>query len=565
MNPYEDRYSILSTLRTLIALIVLSIAGIVFSDTASAQSEWVKRVDTNNNGYIEPSELTDRSRSFFERFSREYGIDLNRPNSVRRIEDAARQYFERRSRDSSSGNALTQPSSTIKGFGIEADRVIVPDFGATAIKYPYTKADVDDGAEMLSRYDRNRDGYVSFDEVDPNRWRGPSPQACDLDGDGRLSPIELTQRYARRRMLDEQEAIQSRFTTSQPTTSMSSSRDSRYNNSDSYERGTRGESRPDRGNRALAYSILERFDLNKNGLLEPREMASVGIDVVKADYNRDGRVDRNELADYLFQEMEREGNDLSELLPTWFFEQDLNGDSQIEMSEFTLEWTAEKADEFALYDSDGDGIITSNEMLTSKHVSGGNYSNQEAQVLLPRSIVISEIQVDEDVIIGDLNVQLSITHSFVQQLDAYLISPDGTRIELFSGIGGSDDHFDRTVFDDESSTNITRARAPFRGNFQPASLIKRQPGLSSFNGKSLKGLWQLMIRSSRSDRSGVLHDWALLMKPDRESVDRMLEAEPSPEVTSNPEAAAGLKGTPDVQVGAVSDEGGRRYRGRDLD
>jgi len=39
----------------------------------------------------------------------------------------------------------------------------------------------------------------------------------------------------------------------------------------------------------------------------------------------------------------------------------------------------------------------------------------------------------------------------------------------------------------------------------------------------LKGLWQLMIRSSRSDRTGVLHDWALLVKPDQQSVDQLLE------------------------------------------
>lgn len=510
------------------AVVFLLIAvGCICADTASAQSEWVRRLDANNNGYIESNELSDRSRSFFNRFARDAGIDLNRTNSISRLEEAARSYFDRRNRESSQSNEAPQVTSTIKGFGPEADRMVVADFGSPQVRYPYTKTHLDEGQELLSRFDRNRDGSLTFDEIDPNRWRGPSPQECDLDRDGRLSLVELAQRYSRRQALEKQEEIINRFTASQSQVSQSRSespsQDWRSDGRRSYEGGPRGVSQADRGSRALAYSIIERFDSNKNGTLEPSEMASVGIDIAKADYNRDGRVDRNELGDYLFQEMEREGNDMSELLPTWFFERDLNDDGQIEMSEFTDEWDAEKADDFAKYDANGDGIITPDEILSSKQIMGGNYANQEAKVLLPRSIVVSEIQVDESVIIGDLNVQLSITHSSTEQLDGYLISPDGQRIELFAGVGGSDDHFDRTVFDDEAQDDITRSRPPFRGDFQPGAIAKRQPGLGSFKGKNLQGVWQLMIRSSRSDRSGVLHDWALIVKPDQNVIDSMLD------------------------------------------
>jgi len=499
--------------------------NLFLSAPVRAQSDWVTRLDTNGNGYIEPSELNERSRGFLGRFASDFGIDLSRPNSVRRIEEAARLYLERRSRDSSAQNPSMLPSSTVKGFGVNSEQAVIPDFGSGAIRHPYTKADQDSAAEALQRYDRNRDGFLSFDEIESNRWRGPTPQSFDFDGDGRLNLVELAQRYAKRRALDKQEEIAKQLSAVQATASANQPQ-SVGRRTDNYEGGPRGVSRPDRGNRALAASIVERFDLNKNGLLEPREMASVGIEIVNADFNRDGRVDRNELGDFLFQEMERQGNDLSEQLPTWFFEQDLNADGQIEMAEFTSVWTVEKADEFAAYDTNGDGIITADEILSSKLVAGGNFSNQTASILLPRSIVISEIQVDEDIVIGDLNLQLSITHSYVEQLDGYLISPAGEKIELFAGIGGSDDHFERTIFDDEASISITRARAPFKGNFQPGGVIKRQPGLIVFKGKSLKGLWQLMIRSSRSDRTGVLHDWALLVKPDQQSVDRLLEREP---------------------------------------
>jgi subtilisin-like proprotein convertase family protein len=505
--------------------VVSSLSAGGFVGSAHAQSEWVKRLDANNNNYIEPNELSDRSRAFFDRFASAAGINLNRTNSVARLEEAARRYFDNRRRDSASTNVTPQATSTIKGFEPDDGRPVVAEFGSPQVRYPYTKDHLNDAQELLRRYDRNRDGALTFDEIDPSRWRGPTPQECDLDRDGKLTLVELAQRYSRREAIDKQAEIIRQFAASQsqPASSTSSSIDRRSDGRGSYERGPRGSSQADRGSRALAYSIIERFDTNKNGTLEPREMASVGIDIAKTDYNRDGRVDRNELGDHLFQEMEREGNDLSELLPTWFFERDLNDDGQIEMAEFTDQWDADKADEFAMYDSNSDGIITPDEILSSKQIMGGNYANQEAKVLLPRSVVVSEIQVDESVIIGDLNVQLSITHSFTEQLDGYLISPEGQRIELFAGVGGSDDHFDRTVFDDETSISITRSRPPFRGNFQPGAVIKRQPSLSSLKGKNLQGVWQLMIRSSRSDRSGVLHDWALIVKPDQSSIDTMLD------------------------------------------
>ncbi|MEL6110702.1 MAG: proprotein convertase P-domain-containing protein [Planctomycetota bacterium] len=46
-----------------------------------------------------------------------------------------------------------------------------------------------------------------------------------------------------------------------------------------------------------------------------------------------------------------------------------------------------------------------------------------------------------------MNVRLNITHTHVSQLDGYLTGPDGQRIELFTGVGGHDDHFNGTVFD----------------------------------------------------------------------------------------------------------------------
>src|SRR5690606_26327384 len=144
-----------------------------------------------------------------------------------------------------------------------------------------------------------------------------------------LSRLELAQRYARERLLEDRSAMNlaAAASTSPPGGPAAQTAD----NSGRFQQRSR---RADRGSRALAHSIIQRYDSNRNNILEPPEVASAGIDLGKVDFDRDGLVDTNELAEYLFLEMESQGNDLSELLPTWFFERDLNGDQQVEMSEF---------------------------------------------------------------------------------------------------------------------------------------------------------------------------------------------------------------------------------------
>ena len=97
---------------------------------------------------------------------------------------------------------------------------------------------------------------------------------------------------------------------------------------------------------------------------------------------------------------------------------------------------------------------------------------------------------------------------------------NGQRIELFTEVGGRGDHFDETIFDDQSQEPITKALPPYKGAFSPEGLLQQQPGLSYFNGKNVQGVWQLVVRGTRSERFGMLHNWALFVKPQ----EQMLEA-----------------------------------------
>jgi subtilisin-like proprotein convertase family protein len=270
---------------------------------------------------------------------------------------------------------------------------------------------------------------------------------------------------------------------------------------------------------------MDRYDRNRNGRLEENEWIAVGIAKGEADRNVDGVVTRDELDQWIYSAMDGLASDLSDVLPAWFFERDANGDGQISMDEFADDWSEDKLDEFTSLDADGDGILTTQEMLSSKAVVGGSYVNDKAEVLMPRSVVISEIVVEDDIVIGDLNVQLSITHTYAEYLDGFLIGPDGEQIELFTGVGRNDDHFEDTIFDDEANDRITKSRPPFRGSYRPEARDKNETSLSHYKGKSVQGVWQLMIRSTRSDRAGILHHWSLIVEPAGEDESGSSESE----------------------------------------
>ncbi len=71
----------------------------------------------------------------------------------------------------------------------------------------------------------------------------------------------------------------------------------------------------------------------------------------------------------------------------------------------------------------------------------------------------------------DINVSLDIDHTYDADLDAYLISPTGTRVKLFSDIGLAGDNFRFTTIDDEAATAITSSSPPYTGTFRPEPSI----------------------------------------------------------------------------------------------
>lgn len=107
--------------------------------------------------------------------------------------------------------------------------------------------------------------------------------------------------------------------------------------------------------------------------------------------------------------------------------------------------------------------------------------------------------------LSDVNITLNITHTFDAQLEVFLISPSGTRVKLFAGVGGSGDHFTSTTLDDQAAMAITVGAAPFSGSFRPQGL------LADLVGENPNGTWTLEITDTQTGDVGTLNSWSLTL------------------------------------------------------
>ena len=515
-----------------VAIVVAAFISFQPGNTVQAQSslrESLEQLDRNENGILDPDEVTPLARPFLERIMRSNsrsrsGESFREPIPFSRILESARYYYLQKN-GVSGRDVRPRADNSVRPFGLNEDEPVVPGFGISEIRFPYVRADLDQANRIMRQYDFSGDGFIDREEAKHNRWTHRNPFDDDIDGDDRLSKMELTQRYARRRLLaeDSQELYQKDRRIGGEFRQDSSSGNDR-------SRYSRSRSSP---NTWLTSSMIDRFDANRNGRLEESEMRKAGLPTRTVDQDQDGMVTREELQ-VLVDQLQNDAGNIPEGLPGWFYEKDLDRDNQVAMSEYAEVYSIAKREEFAAFDLNGDGFLTVSEVLKSAWVTGGSYHNDDAQVIPPKRTIISEIEIPDDFLVDDLNVRLSITHTYSSYLDAYLTGPDGQRVELFTAVGSSGDHFNQTVFDDQASNSIQKGRAPFEGSYRPEAIDKKQPGLRAFNGKPIKGVWQLVVRATRSDRFGMLHSWSITAKPSEE----LPEIRPEEDDESDTEDAA---------------------------
>ncbi|MFB2921046.1 S8 family serine peptidase [Aerosakkonema funiforme] len=135
-------------------------------------------------------------------------------------------------------------------------------------------------------------------------------------------------------------------------------------------------------------------------------------------------------------------------------------------------------------------------------------------------------------VVKDINVGLNITHPYVSDLEASLLSPtepiynpneglgstsprriwggNGSedQIGLFDDVGGDGDNFINTILDDQATIRINDGVAPFTGRFIPQSKIPG-PGLDYFNQQWASGFWKLRMADDSWGNKGQLNRWWL--------------------------------------------------------
>jgi len=115
----------------------------------------------------------------------------------------------------------------------------------------------------------------------------------------------------------------------------------------------------------------------------------------------------------------------------------------------------------------------------------------------------SVINVPDKGTIQDINVEITIEHTWDADVDVTLISPSGTEIILFNDVGSSGDNFVDTILDDEATTPITDGTAPFTGSYQPVD------SLSGLDGEEMQGTWTLQVYDDASPDEGDLISWSI--------------------------------------------------------
>jgi len=117
--------------------------------------------------------------------------------------------------------------------------------------------------------------------------------------------------------------------------------------------------------------------------------------------------------------------------------------------------------------------------------------------------------------IAQITVELTAAFSPNSSLTAVLIAPDGTKVPLFSGVGGS--NLVNTVLDDTAENSITTGTAPFTGTYRPTGTLSTLDGhtvdMQNSVGQWVPGVWTLQITNSKTGTTGMLDNWSLNITP----------------------------------------------------
>jgi len=138
---------------------------------------------------------------------------------------------------------------------------------------------------------------------------------------------------------------------------------------------------------------------------------------------------------------------------------------------------------------------------TQQFTNSGVYDIPDAGRLFVPIVVPNQVSR-----VTDLNVTLNFQHQWLGDLDVYLISPSGKRVELFTDLTNNGTLMTNTVLDDQANSSILTGSQPFTGRFKP------EGKLSDFIMESTAGTWLLEVNDDNSSDIGRLLGWSMTMQ-----------------------------------------------------
>ena len=120
----------------------------------------------------------------------------------------------------------------------------------------------------------------------------------------------------------------------------------------------------------------------------------------------------------------------------------------------------------------------------------------------------STITIDEFYLIQDLNVVVTIMHTFDRDLRIYLDAPNNDVVRLAYECGQSGDNYIDTHFDDEASIDICSGSPPFTGSFRP------DRALDLLDETLTHGTWTLRVTDNFTGDTGTIQAWSMEVTTD---------------------------------------------------
>lgn len=324
---------------------------------------FVNKIDQNQNGILEPGEMSDRTK----RFINSLGFNAEQPVKVELIikkvnrataeakEAQRRKLLEANRKVPGFGVVSESESSGVPGFGTatseeDAPRK-VPDFSGASGNKSFDQLTLEYGGEAvrqvrdtLRRYDLNRSGVLEADEIQRAKWGRPDPAESDINHDGKLTREELAARYAGRlkssnrrddssrndagsgrsrrsdgasssssrsggndlksRMERYRERVRAEAEGRQPESSRSKDEDRRESSRSSAQPYNAGTERYAR----YADALIRQYDKDKDGKLNKEEVGAMRRPPSGADADGDGVITRAELIDSISGATKQQGS-----------------------------------------------------------------------------------------------------------------------------------------------------------------------------------------------------------------------------------------------------------------